>query len=195
MSRGQIERHFRQGDLNCSHHFLYGTMLREPLRLIESAVNYNAFDVKAVVRWLKSSPSSPTGCGAPCKHHGHKALSWQLFDNFAVRSFNGLTGWTLLPGQVGEEHLQVAKERVSQMDVILTLEALDENYWQLVSVFNWKPKNQTTKSNKHYHRVRIAGPELQYLEKLNYYDKQLYQFAQQLEVARKEEHESEVLGT
>ena len=178
-SRGQIERHFQRNDLNCGKHFLYGTMLRKPLALIESALNYNKFKLQKVVRWLRQRPNT-TVCEEACDHSGHDSLSWQLFDNFAVRSFNGLDGWNTLPNMVTERQLETAKSWLQKMDVVTILEDLHEDYVQFESKFGWMKVNVSQKANERKHFLEIHGPPLQFLQHLNRFDMELYAFGKEL---------------
>ena len=158
---------------------MYGTMLRHPLGLIESTFNYNRFKVQKVARWFRQRPNT-TDCGDACQHSGHAALSWQIFDNFAVRSFNGLEGWNTMPSMVTEKQLEVAKEWLSKMDVVTILEDLHVDAVQFQSAFGWNGVNVSQKANQRAHFVELHGPPLLFFRELNKYDLQLYEFAKQL---------------
>ena len=145
---GQIEREYNEEDLDCGADFLYGAMVREPEHLMASVAAFNQFDLNAVVLWLQSQAHRGEKLGGTahvacptdtaCYHHGHPQLSFQLFDNFMVRSLNGYSGWWLPPGTVNRNHLEHAKRVLSSFEMLLTIETLDDGYVQLMDHLGWK---------------------------------------------------------
>lgn len=114
---GAIEREVNAEDVGCGAFFLYGVMLRAPDALMSSVIAWNRFNATRMASWLLRRAASPgalervaTACTDACEHVGHATLSWQLFDNFAVRTLNGFAGWWLPPGGVNASHLAHARD-------------------------------------------------------------------------------------
>ena len=167
---GQIEREFNHEDVGCGMDFLYGITVREPEHLMASVAKYNHFWVQDVVPWLRSHAGRwPTSescyskevwhCGdiaklpvlrSGCQPDGCR-FSFQFFDNFAVRLLNGYSGYWLPPGMVNQSHLSHAKQVISNCDIVLQLETLDNDYVQLMDHLQWA---------RDEHSMMIARPTL-----------------------------------
>eukprot|EP00405_Crypthecodinium_cohnii_P044470 CAMPEP_0206587940 /NCGR_PEP_ID=MMETSP0325_2-20121206/37961_1 /ASSEMBLY_ACC=CAM_ASM_000347 /TAXON_ID=2866 /ORGANISM="Crypthecodinium cohnii, Strain Seligo" /LENGTH=1066 /DNA_ID=CAMNT_0054096073 /DNA_START=275 /DNA_END=3474 /DNA_ORIENTATION=+ len=128
-----IERGLEQGDLGCANS-ISGVMLREPFKGARSTVLYHSFQgeldtLQAAIGGEKPLPRVGEHRGVPGK------FSYQFFDNFVTRSLSG--DFDVPPGQVSRKQLDIAKEVLRRIDVILILEEVNNHTVQLEKFFQW----------------------------------------------------------
>ena len=178
--------------------FLYGTIVREPLALMDSTGQYNNFNVENVTRWLQQATGQeprPLHGPADCKsnlcrkHHSEQHLkcgvAWQFFDNFVTRSFNGLEGWRLPPGGVNTSHVEHATRVISGLDVVMDLATLTADLSQLEQVLGWRldppgPVNITGSEKGFMSKVRASGRDTMTLETIDILPVELFEFLRNL---------------
>mmetsp|Transcript_92410 Transcript_92410/g.198100 ORF Transcript_92410/g.198100 Transcript_92410/m.198100 type:complete len:303 (+) Transcript_92410:67-975(+) len=173
---GQIEREYNLEDIDCKDSFLYGIMVRNPMSLMLSDLNFNHWDADNLTSWLQEGKANPDAvCGNRCEHTGWPTLGWQLFDNFAVRSLNGYEVWTKPPGHITSEDLEQAKRHLEKMDVVMVVEDLSQDKVQLEQVFGWSdiPLDAV---NEHDHEANFTETQWTFLNELNAFDYALYEF-------------------
>lgn len=183
---GQIEREVNLEDIGCNDSFMYGIMLRKPMDLMVSNLNFDKWNATNVVAWLQDAEVNiEYPCGEACKHAGWPQLGWQVFDNFAVRTLNGYDVWRQPPGHVKEKDLEQAKQRLVAMDVVMVLEDLDQDKVQLEKVMGWK-NTELTQIRHYSHSQDFTGDQYAFLKQLNKYDDALYTYAREIARQRRE---------
>merc|ERR1711974_332405 len=119
------ERGLQQGDLGCDR-ALTGIMMRNPFKGARSTVLYNRFfrDRHMILEHIRDKVPMPK------KMSAHNGLPWtdtyQHFDNFCVRTLSGR--YDEPPGMMTREHLEMAKEALRRIDVVIILEEIHEHY-------------------------------------------------------------------
>merc|ERR1712183_585921 len=105
------------------------------------------------------------------------------FDNFATRTLSG--DYMVPAGMMELKHLEKAKSRLRDMDVVLILEELAVHSVQLEVTFKWKDASEiaTHKANAH-DKQKLAKvfnqTEEEFLRAHNQLDYQLYEYARSL---------------
>lgn len=175
-----LERNLQPTDL-CNE-AIRGTMLRDPISGIRSTIAANGFELEKVMQIIMTQNVNAT------TPHGPSCLPewdhYQHFDNFATRSLSG--AYTVPPKEVTKEHLAVAKQRLADMDVVLVLEELKDQWSQLSDHFGWKvslvdPSHHVHSGPlKHGDAVLLETTEETFLRDLNVHDYELYAYAKQL---------------
>jgi len=180
---GQIERELWPADL-CFDQFEYGTVLREPLDLMHSELNYRAIYhggmskdelLQDFKRRIESDP--------PLLTDHTQMHEWKMLDNFQTRIFSN--AMAVPAGQVGPDHLERARQVLSNFTAVARVRDLksdpsrnsffDSLGWSQValqgSVAAATPKNEVTKD-----RYDFAEQEKDWLRRLNQYDIALFQW-------------------
>lgn len=182
---------------------LLGTMLREPLRALQSVVAFDKYDKKAIIKTLKACNEV-----VPARHYMYRPPwnstsdpplclpAWDTyhhFDNFATRSLGG--AYLVPPCGVNQTHVERAKLQLQRMDVVTILEEFSSHVPQLESIFHWNitsmPSGEKTNPSPiRYRRRAFTTDEMAFLESLNVLDRKLYKFAVSLaqEFTRKAKH-------
>jgi hypothetical protein len=171
--------------MDCGDSFMYGIMLREPMSLVSSDLNFNHWHQDSLTAWLRSSEVPTCDLEGPCKHSGHAELGWQLFDNFIIRSLTGTSGWWKPPGTINETDLETAKSRLEKMDVILILDELSEGKAQMEASFGWRDVELMVVNKYRKAKEPFTPGNNNYLSNLNRFDSKLYKFAQKLSAERR----------
>jgi hypothetical protein len=173
-----MERNLQTSDL-CTE-ALFGTMLRDPVAGMQSTLVANKYDKAAIMKIMETSQNMTA-------EHSACLPSWdtyQHFDNFATRSISG--AYMLPPGGVTQEHLDMAKQRLRDMDVVLVLEELKQHAPQLSDKFGWDLSHlQTEKRANVWSRgtkksQKLLPLEADFLRGANAIDYELYAFGKQL---------------
>merc|ERR1719277_860475 len=94
---------------------IMGTTLRAPLAACRSTLLANDFNKSALLDVLRNGVAHPVS-HMECLPYWD---TYQHFDNFATRSLGG--GYMASPRQVTREHLELAKERLRRLDVLMVL--------------------------------------------------------------------------
>jgi len=171
---------------------LLGTMLREPLRALQSVVTFDRYDKKAIMKTLRACNEV-----APARHYMYRPPwnatsdpplclpSWdtyQHFDNFATRSLG--SAYSVPPCGVNRTHLDRAKLQLQRMEVTI-LEEFNRHLPQLETIFHWNmtsvpSEKRANRSPRHYHKRGFSVNEMTFLGSLNAIDIELYTFGMSL---------------
>eukprot|EP00403_Amphidinium_massartii_P010701 CAMPEP_0178431908 /NCGR_PEP_ID=MMETSP0689_2-20121128/32105_1 /TAXON_ID=160604 /ORGANISM="Amphidinium massartii, Strain CS-259" /LENGTH=283 /DNA_ID=CAMNT_0020053865 /DNA_START=56 /DNA_END=904 /DNA_ORIENTATION=- len=125
---GSIERELRQEDV-CFNDFRYGVLLRDPLQLMQSHLNFNYkfFHGARASLSIELFMAAISNGAAPLHEKvGEMGLcsGWKFMDNFQVRVLSG--AMEVPAGQLTEEHLQLAKSRLAQFTAVEKLENMQD---------------------------------------------------------------------
>merc|ERR1719197_479502 len=132
-SWAQIEREFSEAD-RCWDTFEFGTMLREPIGLLASEINYHPGcwlfggpcgggpkDPKAFLVELNETLAK--GRDAAVGSYGNDQFPlWKYFDNIQTRLL--APALDVPPGQINSTHLALAKRGLRNFTVVTRLEDL-----------------------------------------------------------------------
>lgn len=171
-----IERTLQDDDV-CDKE-LIGVMFRHPMAGMSSTLKANHFRKKRVRTILETKKITLDGAGhdgcVPGWDHYHH------FDNFITRTLSGY--YHLGPGEMTRKHLEQAKERIRQFDVVLILEELSHHQVQLKETLGWDLNmlNLTDRKNAHPTGTEFDEEETQFFERQNSLDMELYRFAQEV---------------
>mmetsp|Transcript_63389 Transcript_63389/g.138019 ORF Transcript_63389/g.138019 Transcript_63389/m.138019 type:complete len:347 (-) Transcript_63389:427-1467(-) len=178
-----IERTLLEEDFACSADMLYGVMLRDPLAGAASTYVANSFGLE-----LKWDIFESFRTGVPPTGHGpHPCLpewdTYQHMDNYATRTLSG--NYFAPPGKLTRTDLEVAKQRLSRMDVVLILEELVDHAPQLQATLGWNVSSlqeQAPKKNSHPSALNttFTGEEIEFLRRANSLDYELYEHGRNL---------------
>mmetsp|Transcript_29140 Transcript_29140/g.67064 ORF Transcript_29140/g.67064 Transcript_29140/m.67064 type:complete len:343 (-) Transcript_29140:21-1049(-) len=178
-SFSMVERDVEDADF-CDK-LLTGVMLRDPILGAQSTLRNNKVDKHTLMRVLRSGKDTVIG-------HRGCLPTWdvyQHFDNFATRSLGG--GYMAPPGRVTKEHFMKAKSRLSNMDVVLVLEQLQQHFPQLEHTLGWDTSLMTPSEPANSHcgdnLPSWTQEQKQFLTKLNYWDIKLYEYGKSLAAA------------
>jgi hypothetical protein len=181
----QIEREMDDDEF-CDE-FRYGVMLREPLSLMNSIVNFEIWFQRKfehhsvgipddVEEWLKSKIAMRE---VPV----NQLQPWAWLDNFQTRLL--ANAFHVPAGKITEEHLEKARSRLEKHNfTVHTLEDLPTRGEQLFAELGWKipPFSFEEKVNKIHEEMRpFTVEEQDYLRSLNQFDYELYNGARGLE--------------
>lgn len=175
---GAIERELYDKDL-CFQQFDYGILLREPLDLMHSEMNYRAAQNagtfgKGMVTALRMELAKPNPPPAGRQQWG----PWKFFDNIQTRLLaNALN---VPAGQINESHLRIARARLAKFRLVARVEDLRSSIrkkaiftklgWRRAHVF--APDKRINKVN--VDRYHFTASEKAWLANVNKYDLQLY---------------------
>lgn len=177
---GQIERELWDSDY-CWDHFDYAVMLREPIDLMHSSLNYNKKFYhgkgKAALHVLKDHMR--TG-----RHHS--AVQWHEFlilDNMQVRLLaNALD---VPAGQIDDSHVEKAKQVLNNFKAVGALEDLSSNALSFFGKLGWEPHMASHVRGPKKNHVKVdvldfTPDEEDWLRDHNKYDIALYQYARSM---------------
>eukprot|EP00929_Paragymnodinium_shiwhaense_P007918 TRINITY_DN111843_c0_g1_i1.p1 TRINITY_DN111843_c0_g1~~TRINITY_DN111843_c0_g1_i1.p1 ORF type:complete len:419 (+),score=76.14 TRINITY_DN111843_c0_g1_i1:77-1333(+) len=178
-----MERSLQAQDVSCDS-LLSGTMLRDPIASLETTLVANNFDKAAIVQMLQPGDSSSTDAA-----HSACLPQWDTYqhaDNFAVRSLSG--AYLVPPGGMTDEHLQLAKQRLAAMDVVLVLEDLADHLPQLEKILDWDVSRIDTSHKVNSFRDGrppvLTDEERAFFGGINKLDYELYEYAKQVAVEK-----------
>mmetsp|Transcript_23504 Transcript_23504/g.63955 ORF Transcript_23504/g.63955 Transcript_23504/m.63955 type:complete len:351 (-) Transcript_23504:121-1173(-) len=169
-SWGQIERELFPTD-RCWSSFAYGVMLREPLALMRSMMNYHPDIGKRFVSSLQDQIASPT---AP---DPTQFPLWNIMDNYAVRLL--APALEVPAGQITKQHYLKAKDTLLNFKHIQRLEDLPSNSAELFEQLGWPEgmhsfiHQRVNGASSYMHD--FTGDEAAWLKKINQYDIALYE--------------------
>ena len=119
----------------CPDRFLYLTVLRDPIRRIESNCRYERIQPRDALDWLQNTSYFPEETRV---YEGTAAV-----DNFYVRSLCGPRVFHLPAGTLTDAHLADAKRRLGVFEALLILEEYELGLPQLEALLGWKrPKDK-----------------------------------------------------
>jgi hypothetical protein len=185
---GQLERELGEESELCED-FQWGTMLREPMALVQSMVNFHlwmrdAFEPTRpdipdnLVTFLEDKISQGVG---PGPETGLPAM----FDNFQTRYL--ASAFHVPVGKISEEHVEIARRRLADHNVAVgILEDMPTKGAELFEKIGWpvslarslqsRTENSITqlRSKKKSKLRQFTAEESEYLENLNQHDIALY---------------------
>lgn len=182
---GQIEREFAEAD-RCWNEFDYGVMLREPVALLESEVNYHPScwflgkpcgggpdDPADFLRTFKEMLASPSDI----PDNDQYAL-WKYFDNIQVRLL--APALDVPAGKLNETHLNAAKESLAKFKIIARLEDLPHVGPKVFDKLGWSQKmmahvGEPVNMNKNGHDYIFSEDEVKWLRHVNRFDRALWE--------------------
>jgi hypothetical protein len=168
----------------CPLNLTYTTIVRDPLKRMGTTMDMDYGNSESIaLQALKD--------GIAEMPNNRRWLSSHIpFDNLMVRSLNGPDVFRLPLGNITEEHLEKAKRRLEQFDVVLAIPTLYTDMIQLHEMIGWPTWIVT--AQKVYHSQRSAPvfsvDFLDFLTGLNKHDIELYNFGVELARQRTEKH-------
>lgn len=133
-----IERELWEHDLECKPDFAYGTMLRNPLELMRSYINYRYDSEKKLLLNLRSEIHNASHSPSASGKWGYGVNpETKMFDNFQVRSLSGAID--VAAGQINNTHLERAQQVLHEkFDIAIRLEDLHDHYENFLSALGWE---------------------------------------------------------
>lgn len=177
---GAIERELWPSD-HCWNHFDYGIMLRQPLDLIHSYLNYNLkfhggngrASMKELERRLKWPPRlrKRLWIRAPARFP-----EWLFLDNIMTRL---LTNSMEVPaGGLKVQHVVKAKQILEHFKVVAVLEELPSTGHEIFQTLGWPKEMASQIKEKKLHvardRLHFTAAETKWLRYVNRHDIRLY---------------------
>lgn len=172
---GQIERELFPSD-RCwgkdldGGNLTYGVMLREPLSLMRSMMNFHPQIGKEFVTAVKHEIASPKAAPMP-----DQFAQWKIMDNYAVRLL--APALEVPAGQIDQSHYDKAIETLSHFRYVQRLEDLPDNAGTLFEELGWPPQMRHTIQNKQNaapSRFDFTADEAAWLREVNRWDIALY---------------------
>lgn len=165
---GQIERELLPSD-RCWGSYSYGVMLREPMDLMRSMMNFHPNIGKGFVTSLQKELRSPEAATLD------QFALWKIMDNYAVRLL--APALTVPAGQINQTHYEAALETLSHFDHVQRLEDLPDNAEALFKDLSWPETLRqfvSRKENAAAHQHDFTSEEASWLEEVNRFDIALY---------------------
>ena len=157
-------------DTFCAERFLYMTILRDPVKRIESNCRFEKVQPAKALGWLEVTHLPPE----------RVYLGTAAVDNFYIRSLCGHEVFHLPAGSINRGHLDMAKERLHSFEIILILEELLLGTVQTERVLRWKPPSPDD-AQRSWGRgdesIRFSDGQRAKLREKNALDVELYQYA------------------
>jgi len=191
---GQIEREVNDEDL-CVDYFDYGILLRDPIDLAESLMNFYGLNASDVVKNIQCVRSKGQGTVCDDCTHVEKHIQdikrkppWYFMDNYLVRILGGRSTYNLPAGGVTAEQAEATIEMLkTKFKVVLLYKDLaDPNLFR--NVFNWAAPPRSvlqTKKNRHGHTTRFTEDQARELRQLLAPDYKVYEYFSQLSLANR----------
>lgn len=170
---GQIEREVLPTDV-CEG-FKYGTMLRDPVKLALSEINFvhrllpkltKDSALKKFRRELIFSDGKPTGGQGP---------EWKFLDNFQTRLF--ANAFDVPAGGITENHVLRAKATLRKFDIVARLDDLDKTSVRekMIQELGWhNSRALETRYNTSPQAFNFNESETEEFKKRNRYDYELF---------------------
>merc|ERR1719188_164017 len=132
---------------------------------------------ESVVGWLTESN--------PDQRHGW-LFSYAAYNDLVVRLLNGPEVMLMPRGALNASHLERAKQRLQEFDVVMTIPSLPSDWWQMVDKLGWRPTPNPfdTPVVLARHHFQVSSQIQTLLQEHNKLDLELYAFAVQLAEAR-----------
>lgn len=174
----QMERDVSSEDIDACDGLLHGVVLRDPVKQAMSTLSKNKFDRDSLMNVLRFGRVEEVK-HAPCLPRWD---TYQHFDNFATRSLGD--AYMVGPLGVTREHLEIAKQRLRKMAVILILEEMNTHAVQLVHALGWDlqtilSSSASGKSRKSKDRA-FTEDDLDVIRRVNAIDYELLSFGREL---------------
>lgn len=134
----QIEREFKDEDY-CPKMFSYATLVRDPLRRMESFLNFQVFNPPRSLSMdgfpdIVSMWKSIKGCllDGQSSCHGSKSPNtltmFVHFDNYMVRVLGGPSVMQLPPKAINTSHVEKALHVLSKFDIVARMEDIGKSF-------------------------------------------------------------------
>jgi len=162
---GAIEREPWDGDI-CPMTFEYGTMLRDPMNLMKSALNFHQTGRQFFEDCRYKRITYPYAASNP---------HWNRFDNFQVRIFGNAVN--VPAGQIGPQHLLNAKRFLKHFKYVGILETMATNINFMLAEVGWPQhigRHVHQKRNPTRYSKTFTPEELRWLKQANKMDYKLY---------------------
>eukprot|EP00931_Biecheleriopsis_adriatica_P051634 TRINITY_DN29978_c0_g1_i1.p1 TRINITY_DN29978_c0_g1~~TRINITY_DN29978_c0_g1_i1.p1 ORF type:complete len:341 (+),score=63.61 TRINITY_DN29978_c0_g1_i1:114-1025(+) len=179
----QIEREFDENDF-CEG-MLYGTAIRDPAALAESAVNFYKVgeDYKECLRWPPAEDCAAKNAKHAMGFLNNEEPMFVYFDNFLVRILCGRDVMMLPPGAVNASHAEKAKSVLAKFDIVLRVEDLHTE--GALTIFNetlgWMNlESFASHANEKWHKWAMTPDELQTFKDGNKFDYEIYSSIKQM---------------
>ena len=157
----------------CPSRFMYITVLRDPIKRIESNCRFEKVKPETALFWLRTShfPEEKVYLGTAA------------VDNFYVRSFAGYDVFHRPAGSISFADLAVAEKHLQNFEIILILEQMDRGLVQMEKLLGWKmPKS--VDSHRSFGSgdvtIKFSAVQRRILREYNKIDVQFYDYAVQL---------------
>lgn len=183
---GQIEREFNDGDL-CFGTFDYGIMLREPVDLLESLLNFLEIPEGLVDKYWHCVESKGQGNSCDGLGNGLGAcdfLPWYYMDNYLVRILGGRAIYSLPVGAITTEHVEAALGTLSKFKAVLIFEDLKDNH-VFENLFGWSNLPTQTHVNSHSHNIKFTQEQRGQLREFMMHDYTIYEHFSRLPLAQR----------
>ena len=157
----------------CTDHFMYLTVLRDPIKRIESNCRFEKVKPETALNWLHNS------------HFPEERvyLGTASVDNFYVRSFAGFDVFHRPAGSLTREDLEAAKRQLDNFEVVMTLEQMDQGLVQLRQLLGWKMPN-TADSHRSFGSgdvtIKFSDAQRRVLQEKNALDVEFFGYAASL---------------
>jgi hypothetical protein len=159
----------------CPERFFYVTVLRDPIKRIESNCRYEYVQPADALRWLTAETYLP--------EETRIYIGTAAVDNFYIRTLCGPDVFHLPFGSITRAHLELAKSRLAAFEAVLILEEYEAGLLQLELLLGWKRP-----AKKDAHRsfgsgdtsIRFSDDQRGILTERNQLDLELYVFAKVL---------------
>lgn len=162
----------------CTPLFFYVTVVRDPVRRIESHCRYERIDPAKALSWLAAT-TLPTSADPSKVQLGTAAV-----DNFYTRSLLGRDVFHAPAGALTHAHLARAAAVLARFDVVLILEELDAGWPQLERLAGWPcvptPEDSHRSFGKGDASIEFTPAQRATLSSANVHDVALYTFARNL---------------
>jgi len=178
---GAIERELRQEDI-CLNDFRYGVLLRDPLKLMQSHLNFNYNQYRGLPagRSIELFKTALAEGGAPLHEKvGEMGLcsGWKFMDNFQVRVLSG--AMEVPAGQLTEEHLQLAKSRLAQFTAVEKLENMQDldarnAFFEKLGLRVRRSLPSVRRQQAGHYKMQFDDEQLEWLWQQNQLDAALY---------------------
>jgi len=178
---GQIERELNDGNM-CFDDFDYGIMIRDPIDLAESLLNFFHFDAHVADKLIQCVESKGQGNSCddlgPVKGRNIRSPPWYFMDNYLVRILGGVDVYNLPVGKITAEHADAVSEMLkNKFRAVLLFEDLRDNS-VLDNVFHWSglPTHEVEHVNGNAHAVKFTEEQRRTLRRLTMPDYKVYDF-------------------
>merc|ERR1719198_1532161 len=180
---GAIERELNEDDI-CQSNFSYGVMLRDPMQLAVSQMNFAGFTPEEARQHLHCVGHNPASCDAVARdsekgfEKSKAGPLWKFFDNYLVRVLGGFDTFSLPAGAVTKEHADMVIKRLSSFDAVLFVEEINKQPSIFKTCLGWSkgPEHLSVDKhiNGHRHILDLTPEEYLQAEYQNRFDYHVY---------------------
>lgn len=158
--------HFLDNDTVCSEDMIYFTILRDPIKRLESLARYERINGSTLIEWA-------TGSGQIVGHY-HQV------DNYYIRMLCGQLTFEQPRGAIGLREYLRARRVLAQFHYVLVTEHLEEDLPVLSHEFGWRRSDNlaeaaNTSPLESHDRYFLTEDQTKELTRINEWDVLLYQ--------------------